>query len=208
MVDFISDDPNNPAYYYPNLLFLAFILVTVYIIIQYIRVVDPIEQIVQKSRSRVGSMDSAGTYICPEKKSSLKLRYLIGYVLTRGSIWSKSPYLYTLYNLYHGFTMAEIGVLYIIDAICALVGGPITGNLADIFGRRTFCQIYNIFVVSNLGLRLTGSKTLAYFAQMITGIGSNLITTSFESWLICESGKVFRDNEFEKDIFLKSIFKE
>ena len=103
--------------------------------------------------------------------------------------------------------MAEIGVLYIIDGISALIAGPITGSLADKFGRRLFCQFYNFLVIANLLLRMTGSKPIAYLAQVLTGIGGGLIMTTFESWVVFEANKDFDQRIVEKERFLKKLFK-
>ena len=51
------------------------------------------------------------------RKNSLKSRYLIAFVLTRSAMWAKAPYLYTLFMTVHKFTMAEIGILYLVDAV-------------------------------------------------------------------------------------------
>jgi MFS family permease len=128
-------------------------------------------------------------------------------VLTRASMWSKSPYLYTLYSTYHKFEIAEIGVLYIIDAISAFISGPITGNLADKYGRKLFCLLYNLLVIFNTLMRMTGSRSLAYVAQVLTGISGGLIMTVFESWVVSEANKEFGARLLEKERFLKKLFK-
>ena len=112
-----------------------------------------------------------------------------------------------MYNMYHGFEIDEIGILYVIDAITALFSGPLLGNLADKYGRKLFCVNYCILVIANLGLRVTGSKHLAYVAQVMTGLGAGLIMTTFESWVNYEAKKVFKSNEQDKEKFLKKLFK-
>ena len=140
-----------------------------------------------------------------EKKShSLKYRYLIAYLCTRSSIWAKAPYMYLLFNKYHGFTISEIGVLYIIDGISALVFGPITGDLADKYGRRLFCILYCLCGILSQTLRVTGNIPLAYFSQIITGFAAGLISTTFESWINFEAEK---DLNKGKKIFLEKLFK-
>ena len=46
--------------------------------------------------------------------------------------------------------MAEIGILYLVDAVAALIFGPITGQLADKYGRKFFCHCYNISIIIKL----------------------------------------------------------
>jgi len=103
--------------------------------------------------------------------------------------------------------MGEIGVLYAIDAVSALISGPLFGNWADKYGRKKFSGLYCVLVIINLTLRLTGVKWIAYLAQILTGMGAGLISTTYESWLNYEAKKEFKNNVVEKDKFLKKIFK-
>jgi len=199
MFEFISSDPKEPTYFIPIIAVLVVVLVSTNIIIYFIR---------EDKKHDNGILLSE---ISPEeekKRNDLKFRYLVVYLLTRCNIWSKTAYLYALFSTYHKLSIQEIGVIYFIGAVCSLIGGPITGNLADIYGRRLFSVLYNLSVIINLGLRLTGDKYMAYVAQIMAGVGNNLINTSFESWLVFEATKTFEGNNKEKDKFLKSVFKE
>ena len=122
-------------------------------------------------------------------------------------MWAKAPYLYTLFMTVHKFSMSEIGILYLVDAVAALIFGPITGQLADKYGRKKFCHLYNISIIINLLLRMQGSRFCAYLAQVITGLGAGLICTTFEAWLVCESNKCFKGFNREAERFRKRLFK-
>lgn len=205
MAEYFSKDPNNPEYYFPLIILIFTVLCVLQIIIYWVSQHEDFEMnqsfnqtLMENSRYSVGFIAN---------KNSLKARYMTGYLLTRASTWAKSPYIWSMYFFYHKFTVSQIGVLYIIDAVSALVFGPIVGNLSDIFGRKRFSQLYNLSVIINLTLRLTGSQPLAYLSQVITGIGVGLQMTSFESWVVAESIKEFRQFEHEREKFLKKLFK-
>ena len=198
-----SSDPFNPSYYFPVLIGIGVVIGLVQIIIFFLK-----QQLTQEeaddatlNKSRAYSLNLS------KRKDSLWFRYLLGYISARASMWAKSPYLYMLYATYQKFTMGEIGVLYALDAGSALVCGPIFGNLADVYGRKKFSILYSILVFTNLSLRLTGIKMLAYVAQIITGIGAGIVMTAFEAWVVCEANKEFRMHQSEKDKFLKKLFK-
>eukprot|EP00340_Litonotus_pictus_P003285 CAMPEP_0170525548 /NCGR_PEP_ID=MMETSP0209-20121228/10991_1 /TAXON_ID=665100 ORGANISM="Litonotus pictus, Strain P1" /NCGR_SAMPLE_ID=MMETSP0209 /ASSEMBLY_ACC=CAM_ASM_000301 /LENGTH=195 /DNA_ID=CAMNT_0010814837 /DNA_START=461 /DNA_END=1045 /DNA_ORIENTATION=- len=53
---------------------------------------------------------------------------------------------------------------------------------------------------------MTGVKSLAYVAQVLTGIGTGVMNTSYESWVVCESRKVFSE-DYNRQKFLKKLFK-
>lgn len=140
-------------------------------------------------------------------KVTLRFRYLICYLIVRGSIWSKAAYIFILYLNYHKFTVAEVGLLYIVDNVSSLLFSPITGVLTDMYGRKLFAIIYNISVILNLLLRFTGIKWVAIIAQILTGFGNNLISTAYESWIVCESNKLFKDKN-TRNKYLKKLFKK
>ena len=204
MIDLNSTNPSHVSYYIPIVLVLIIILLLLEFIIYFLK-----NTIVDMNSSMNNTLQSGISY-SPSfimRKNTLKFRYLVGYTLTRASMWSKAPYLYTLYNVYHGFTISEIGVLYIIDAVSAFISGPITGNLADKYGRKLFSQLYNMLVIVNTLLRMTGNRPLAYLAQVMTGISGGLIMTVFESWVVAESHQEFDFRIVEKERFLKKLFK-
>jgi MFS family permease len=204
MIQLSLSDPAHSSYYYPIILFLIVVLLLLNFISNFLKAsnTDPDASL---NNTLQHGMSYSMTFI--KKKNNLKYRYLTGYILTRAAMWSKAPYMYTLYSQCHGFTVSEIGVLYIIDAVAAFIAGPITGELADKYGRRLFCQGYNLLVILNLLLRMTCNRPLAYVAQILTGIGGGLINTAFESWIVFEARKDFGTFEVERDRFLKKLFK-
>ena len=205
MIEINFTDPSKISYYYPIILILIIFLIFLNFLIFFLK--KQFSYDVNSSMNNTLQENQSYSMTFIKNKNSLKFRYLLGYVLTRAAMWTKAPYLYTLYSTIHGFTMSEIGVLYMIDAVSALIAGPITGSLADKYGRKLFSQLYNILVIINLLMRMTGDKTTAYFAQILTGIGGGLINTVFESWLVCEAYKEFDRREVERERFLKKLFK-
>jgi MFS family permease len=199
-------DPSSPLFFIPIIFSLALVLVIVNILIYLYKKYYGFE--IKPSGGSDQSLNSIQDEVQIKESKKLRFKYLLAYILTRGSVWSKSPYLYTMYNKYHGFAIDEIGILYVIDAVTALISGPLLGNLADKYGRKLFCINYCILVIANLSLRVTGSITLAYLAQVLTGLGAGLIMTTFESWVNYEANKVFKENSYDKEKFLKKLFKQ
>ena len=200
-------DPSKNSYYFPIIIGIATILLIIQLIIMLLK-----ELRRESGADPNTSMDKTLPSILKEtpiyqNKNSLKARYLIAFVLTRSAMWAKAPYLYTLFMTVHKFTMAEIGILYLVDAVAALIFGPITGQLADKYGRRKFCHFYNFSIILNLLLRMEGSRELAYLAQVVTGFGAGLICTTFEAWVVYESDKVFEHDKEAAERFRKRLFK-
>ena len=199
-----SHDPLDISYYIPVIVVVCFIVLSVDLFLRYIKSKMSSQE---KADDATLFENKSYSFTLLDRKDSLWYRYMSGYIISRCSMWAKSPYMYLLYSTLHGFTVGEIGVLYAIDAVSGLVFGILIGSLADIYGRKKFSMLYNILVVINLYLRLTGIRNLAYVAQVLTGLGAGIINTSFEAWLIYESSKEFKDKDLEKDKFLKRLFK-
>ena len=201
-------DPSKNSYYMPVLIGIATILLIIQLIIWMLKELRRDPSLNESMDKTLGeNISYENRTILVTRKNSLKARYLIAFVLTRSAMWAKAPYLYTLFMTVHKFTMAEIGILYLVDAVAALILGPITGQLADIYGRKLFCHCYNWSIIVNLLLRMQGSRAMAYLAQVVTGFGAGLICTTFEAWVVYESDKEFKDLPEEAERFRKRLFK-
>lgn len=201
---FISHDPNLPEFYYPVLLLFIVILIILNAIIYVIKI-KAADLNLSSNLTTLSGVSYPSSFI--RKKTTLKIRYLLCYVLTKAAIWAKTPYLFTLYISYHKFTVKQIGMLYIIDGLTALIVGPIIGNKSDVYGRKLFSMLICVFNIANLCLRLTLNQELAYVAQVMTGIGASLVNTTMESWVNYEANKEFKSYPIEKERFLKKLFK-
>ena len=139
-----NESINSLSYYFPILIGIATILLILQLIIMLLKEYGR-DQNQDPNASLDKTLQNNMSYptIIVTKKNSLKSRYLIAFVITRSAMWAKAPYLYTLFMTVHGFSMAEIGILYLVDAVAALIFGPITGQLADKYGRKLFCHFYN-----------------------------------------------------------------
>lgn len=144
------------------------------------------------------------------KKKELRWKFLLVSIVIKASTWIKAPYLFALYNRIHGFSRNEIGTLYAIDNISALISGPFFGSLCDTYGRKKFCMLFCVFVILHIGFRVTGVHDLAYIAQILSGFSGSLIETAFESWINFEANTLFKVNTIEglkdKNSFLREIF--
>ena len=200
-------DPSKNSYYFPIIIGIGTILLIIQLIIMLLKELRRDSSDPNVSMDKTLQQDKSYPSLLESRKNSLKSRYLVAFVLTRSAMWAKAPYLYTLFMTVHKFTMAEIGILYLVDAVAALIFGPITGQLADKYGRRMFCHCYNISIVINLLLRMQGSRSMAYLAQVVTGFGAGLICTTFEAWVVSESEKEFEGFPKEAENFRKRLFK-
>lgn len=209
----VSKDPDSSEFFFPIImLFLAILAFLNFISLSLDKDFSTDEANIRETANDSSLNLSPETIVLNNKfkeqqKNSLRFKYLLCYLLVKGSVWSKAPYMFMLYLNFHMFKIEQIGVLYVIDYLSSLLFSPIIGGLTDMYGRKRFSILYNILVIINILLRITGSQWLAYLAQVLTGIGSSIINTAYESWVVCESKKIFSDNVIRQK-FLKKLFKK
>ena len=201
-------DPSKNSFYFPVIAAIGTILLLIQLLIMLLKDLRKDSNTnMNQSMDKTLADNQSYSLTLSTRKESLKYRYLIAFVITRSAMWAKAPYLYTLFMTVHKFSFAEIGILYLVDAVAALIFGPITGQLADLYGRKFFCHCYNVSIIINLLLRMQGSRFLAYLAQVVTGFGAGLISTTFEAWVVSESNKEFGGYTKEAEKFRKRLFK-
>ena len=126
--------PSKNSYYFPILLGIAIILLLIQLIINTIKGYEKKKYLYINFDLSMNSIFLKGKqypeniHIIEIKKESENLitRYLIAFVLTRSAMWSKAPYLYTLFMTVHKFSFAENGILYLVEIFSALILGPST----------------------------------------------------------------------------------
>ena len=200
-------DPSQNSYYIPILITICAILLIIElftILAKEYKSDSYQDNNISMNRTLQNNMSYPSLIII--NKNKLKTDYLLAYLLARAAMWAKAPYIYTLFMSVHKFSFVEIGRLYLVDAVSALIFGPITGQLADKYGRKKFCRFYNYSVLINIILRLLGDRLTAYLAQIVTGFGSGLINTTFEAWVVSESDREFMGYSKEAERFRRKLF--
>ena len=200
-------DPSQNSYYIPILIIICAILLIIElftILAKEYKSDSYQDNNISMNRTLQNNMSYPSLIII--NKNKLKTDYLLAYLLARAAMWAKAPYIYTLFMSVHKFSFVEIGRLYLVDAVSALIFGPITGQLADKYGRKKFCRFYNYSVLINIILRLLGDRLTAYLAQIVTGFGSGLINTTFEAWVVSESDREFMGYGKEAERFRRKLF--
>ena len=204
-----TDPSKNSYYFWFIIIIIAIILLIQLIIIILKKYLGKQNPHLTLSLLRALQDYPASSFEIRYQRDILSSRYLYAFVITRSAMWARVPYLYALFMIVHKFSFAEIGFLFLIFSIGRLILGPIYNKLAHKYGHKLFCHIYNISIIISLLLLIQGSRILAYIAIIIaSGFSAGLMKSIFEAWLICESGRLFGNNNdsesFRRNIFLKS----
>jgi hypothetical protein len=198
---------SKPQFYYPYVIFLFTLYGLVQISIWIFKPKD--EHEIHGLNDEEKILIKCEVFL--EKGKDLKRKYMWAYLLAKASMWAKAPYTFILFSTCHGFSVGQIGILYLIDAIFSLLSGPFTGILADTLGRKKIALLYPLNTIIVLLMRMSGSIQLAYLAQIMSGVVGNVLSTAYESWLNFEMIKIYGNHKtyiqhFRKNIFSKILF--
>jgi hypothetical protein len=161
-------------------------------------------KVIQKSSQQTtvaSTSDPENTTIISKPKSitSLQMRYLSVFWLIRCADWLQGPYFYEVYasKVFGGMqaSMGLVSKLFLTGFASTALFGPLVGSAADTYGRKrgtlAFCLIYAIGAASTKSPLLS----ILLLGRVFSGIGTSLLFSAPESWLVGESQKSGDDPE-------------
>lgn len=135
--------------------------------------------------------------------STFQIQYLSVYTLAYFSDWLKGPYVYVLYESY-GLTEQDIAMLFVIGFGASAISGPFVGTLADRFGRKKMCLAYFVIYILSALTKHVHQYQWLLVGRVLGGVGTSLLTTTFESWMVSEHHRRQFDVTLLDDTFVKS----
>ena len=103
--------------------------------------------------------------------------------------WMQGPYVYTLYSSY-GFSIGQIGVLFIVGFGSSLVFGTFVGSLADRYGRKANCLLFCIIYGFSCMTKHFRSFEVLLAGRLLGGISTSILSSAFETWMVHQHNKV------------------
>eukprot|EP00037_Helgoeca_nana_P007488 m.68207 g.68207 ORF g.68207 m.68207 type:complete len:494 (-) comp18293_c0_seq1:52-1533(-) len=131
--------------------------------------------------------------------------YLPPYFLGVFADWMLGPYVYAIYTAY-GYSMSEIGTLYVVGFIASLSLGTLMGPFSDRYGRKTSALIFcGVYVVSCL-CKNVGSFSMLVAGRIFGGVGTSLLYTAFESWAVYSLDESGLEEDQKSRLFALATF--
>ena len=137
------------------------------------------------------------------EQQKFQKNYLIVYTLAYFADWLKGPYVYALYES-HGMTEHEIAMLFVVGFGVSGLCGPIVGGLADKYGRKKLSVVYFVVYILSALCKPFPNFNILLLGRVLSGIGTSLLTTTFESWMVSEHNRRQYTRELLDDTFSKS----
>jgi MFS transporter, MFS domain-containing protein family, molybdate-anion transporter len=137
------------------------------------------------------------------EQQKFQKNYLIVYTLAYFADWLKGPYVYALYES-HGMTEHEIAMLFVVGFGVSGLCGPVVGGLADKYGRKKLSVAYFVIYILSALCKPFPNFNILLLGRLLSGIGTSLLTTTFESWMVSEHNRRQYTRELLDDTFSKS----
>jgi MFS family permease len=129
--------------------------------------------------------------------------YLIVYTLAYFADWLKGPYVYALYEA-HGLSESDIALLFVAGFAASGVSGPLVGSLGDRFGRKKLSIAYFLIYITSTLCKPFPNFSMLLLGRVLSGIGTSLLTTAFESWMVAEHRRRKYPQDLLDDTFAKA----
>jgi len=151
------------------------------------------------------SLKEAGSETKPAAIKALQIRFLAVFWLLRCADWLQGPYFYEVYasKMIGGapVSIALISQLFLVGFASTAVFGPFVGRLSDSCGRRMGTLAYT--ALYTFGALSTKSSKLGvlFLGRFLNGIGTSLLFSAPESWLVGESMKETNGGKYLGETF-------
>ena len=137
------------------------------------------------------------------EQNTFQFKYLVVYTLAYFADWLKGPYVYALYESY-GLAEHDIALLFIAGFAASGLSGPFVGSLADKFGRKKMSAMYFVIYIASALCKPFPNFTILLLGRILGGIGTSLLTTTFESWMVAEHQRRKYPQDMLDDTFAKA----
>lgn len=144
-----------------------------------------------------------------KKANKIFWKFLTVYQLSKGADWCLGPFVYEFFNKYQGLNVELIGKLIAISFASNLMMGPLLiGYLNDQKNKKVPCVLFGICLgLSCLIRTIRNSMPCLIFSQVLFGIASSILYSSFENWFVNEVHKEISDKEV-RDFILTQAFEK
>ncbi|KAL8387140.1 hypothetical protein RB595_010127 [Gaeumannomyces hyphopodioides] len=118
--------------------------------------------------------------------SKFKHDFFVAYALAVAADWLQGPYIYAVYKYEKHLPERQIAFLYAFGFASGALSASVAGALADRHGRRAACLAYcGAYAAACLSV-LSGSLPVLLLGRLAGGIGTTLLCSAFEAWMVSE----------------------
>ncbi|WIA21261.1 hypothetical protein OEZ85_000496 [Tetradesmus obliquus] len=131
--------------------------------------------------------------------------YVLIFSLMMAGDWLQGPYVYHLYEHY-GFSVRDIGRLFIMGFGSSAVFGTVAGAMADRRGRKRAALLYVATYSASCLTKHSASYWVLMVGRLLGGIATSLLFSAFEAWAVAAHNSNGFSESLLGDLFTKAVF--
>jgi len=165
--------------------------------------------IVFQSRDK---LEQQGTVVevKPAAVKSLQLRFLAVFWLFKMADWLQGPFFYEVYasKVINGLQVSTQGVarLFLTGFGSTALFGAIVGGLVDSFGRKRGSLFFTLMYALSALSTKCAQLPLLFAGRVAGGLGTSLLFSAPEAWLVSEHNRQNLDNKYLGQTFGLAYF--
>eukprot|EP00922_Rhytidocystis_sp_ex-Travisia-forbesii_P020563 GHVS01030234.1.p1 GENE.GHVS01030234.1~~GHVS01030234.1.p1 ORF type:complete len:488 (-),score=57.80 GHVS01030234.1:597-2060(-) len=136
---------------------------------------------------------------------SFQNRFLVVYLLAMFADWMQGPYVYALYAEY-GFSISEIGTLFVAGFGCSGFLGCFIGSLADVMGRKLTCFLFCVIYGLSCVTKHFNDFWILMFGRLLGGCATSILFSVFDAWMVHEHHAKKFDENWIGQTFTRATF--
>ena len=158
-----------------------------------------------QQRHRKASGDSGKSADKPKSVKDLQVRFLTVFWLVRMADWLQGPYFYEVYasKVFNGIpaSIDTVSKLFLVGFATTGILGPFVGRQVDLRGRRAGTVAFAVLYA--LGALSTRANVLwlLLLGRVAGGIGTSLLFSAPEAWLVTEHQNREHDGQWVSETF-------
>ncbi|KAI4173469.1 MAG: hypothetical protein LQ348_006575 [Seirophora lacunosa] len=121
-----------------------------------------------------------------DEAATFKKLFFPVYVLVWAADWLQGPFIYTLYKDEKHLSEPTVARLFTTGFLAGAASAFFVGSLADRYGRRSACLVCCATIVLSCLSVLSDDIRLLFVGRALGGLGTTLMYTVFEAWMVTE----------------------
>lgn len=121
-----------------------------------------------------------------DRAATFKKLFFPVYVLVWAADWLQGPFIYTLYKDEKHLSEPTVARLFTTGFLAGAASAFFVGSLADRYGRRSACLVCCATIVLSCLSVLSDDIRLLFVGRALGGLGTTLMYTVFEAWMVTE----------------------
>ena len=145
-----------------------------------------------------------------QKKIGDKLfwKFLIVLQLGKCAQWALSPYHFEFFESYHHYSHSTIAKLMALSFLSSsFIGTVIAGYINDNKKKSRACGLYGVTMILSALLRIIKNDICIAISQIVFGLSSSMLYSSFENWFVTQCNRDISDKETRDAVMTNSFEK-